>query len=483
MAQNDALDSESASQDKTRSSHMAAKPPAVPSLFDAQAALPCAVPVSGNRPHDATIVDDQQVALGVTLAQRAGSCTAAPLSDTLTLVPGASAVVLPQGVVLGRTTVLPRVEAIDGAGPQLVVENRVRYERVRALGEGGVGEVALAHDHDIQRTVAVKRLKPENLHPASVVRFVEEIRTIGCLEHPNIVPIHDVGIDEQGQYFFVMKYVDGETLESVIDKLAAGDPAYIAKYSYEQRTQVFLGVLRAIQYAHAQGIVHRDIKPANVMLGRYGEVVMMDWGLAKRTRGASVANLDSLDAAAERRDARDIGEHVLATRQGALLGTPAYMSPEQAAGRIDAIDERSDVYSLCVLFHELLTLRHYLADKTSVGQLVLALTEPGEYVAHERVAEMTARGVPAELAWFVARGLERDPARRFQSVAEMIAALEDIAAGRISVKCPITAMKRGGKEALRFVDRHPRMAMAGVAASFGLVVAAGVDLVLRLLGR
>src|SRR6185312_9441186 len=128
---------------------------------------------------------------------------------------------------------------------------------------------------------AVKRLLPDLTSPPILARFVDEIRTVGRLEHPNIVPIHDVGVDELGRYFFVMKYVEGETLESIIDKLAAGDPAYLAKYSVEVRIELFLGILHALEYAHAQGVVHRDIKPANVMVGRYGEVVLMDWGISK----------------------------------------------------------------------------------------------------------------------------------------------------------------------------------------------------------
>src|SRR5262249_34878051 len=151
----------------------------------------------------------------------------------------------------------------------LSAEVRSRYEAEKLLGVGGMGEVVLVRDQDIERKVAVKRLLPELNDPSVVARFADEIRTVGRLEHPNIVPIHDVGVDELGRYFFVMKYVEGETLESIIDKLRARDPAYVAKYSVEARIELFLGVLHALEYAHAQGIIHRDVKPANVMVGRY----------------------------------------------------------------------------------------------------------------------------------------------------------------------------------------------------------------------
>ena len=185
---------------------------------------------------------------------------------------------------LVRSTVLPRVEMV-GSTPTLVTRGKPRYEHMRRLGEGGLGEVLGARDNDIDRDVAVKRLRPDVTSAAMVARFVEEVRTIGRLEHPNIVPIHDVGVDERGEYYFVMKYVDGETLESVIEKLAAGDPAYHAQYGVERRVQIVVALLEALAFAHKKGIVHRDIKPANVMIGAYGEVVLMDWGIAKQLRG------------------------------------------------------------------------------------------------------------------------------------------------------------------------------------------------------
>ena len=160
-----------------------------------------------------------------------------------------------------RTTVLPRIE-VNGAEAQVVFDGKARFEKLKLLGEGGLGEVTGALDHDIGRKVAIKRLHAHVRSPAALARFIDEIRTIGKLEHPNIVPIHDVGMDADGEIYFVMKYVDGETLESIINKLAAGDPDYHARYPFEVRVEMFLGLLHALQYAHDQGVVHRDIKPA-----------------------------------------------------------------------------------------------------------------------------------------------------------------------------------------------------------------------------
>ena len=166
---------------------------------------------------------------------------------------------------LARTgTVLPRVEPA-GDDVKLVHDGRTRYEPKRLLGEGGMGTVTLAVDHDIDRAVALKQVR-QDVGARGVARFVEEVRTIGRLEHPNIIPIHDVGVDEAGNYFFVMKYVEGETLEAIIEQLAAGDPAAHQRFSYEVRVQIFIGLLRALAYAHDRGIIHRDLKPANVMV-------------------------------------------------------------------------------------------------------------------------------------------------------------------------------------------------------------------------
>jgi len=220
-----------------------------------------------------------------------------------------------------RTTVLPRVEIV-GAESKVVADGKIRYELAQRLGEGGVGEVVLARDNDIERDVAIKRLRPElqGSH-ASLLRFAEEVRTVGRLEHPNIVPIHDVGIHANGEYFFVMKYVEGETLEAIIDKLAAGDPVYHRRYPFERRVEIMMGVLEAVAYAHAKKIIHRDLKPANVMVGPYGEVVVMDWGLAREVSGPETA-----DRAASSPDTTG-KQRLWQTQVGSLLGTPAYMSP------------------------------------------------------------------------------------------------------------------------------------------------------------
>jgi eukaryotic-like serine/threonine-protein kinase len=363
--------------------------------------------------------------------------------------------------------VLPRSVATE-EGMQLVEHARPRYETVKRLGEGAFGEVELCVDNDIERRVALKRLKPDMHDPDTISRFTSEIQTVGQLEHPGIVPVHDVGLDERG-FFFVMKFVEGDTLEHVIDRLRAKDPVYLSRFTTEVRAEMFLQLCRAVQFAHGRGWVHRDIKPANVMVGPLGEVMLMDWGLAKQVG---------------RRDAAPAGgggpaPSAYGTMLGHAIGTPAYMAPEQARGEHDKTDARSDVYSLCAVFFELLGLRHYLKPSANLDGLLEAVkTEQpmGALAMHHKLA------IPPEYAWIIARGLDKDPDRRFSSVAALAQRVQAAMEGRGPVQCPCTGLKRVGGSWSRFIDRHPNLSigfavLASASALFG--VASAVMLVVR----
>jgi serine/threonine-protein kinase len=354
-----------------------------------------------------------------------------------------------------RSTVLPRVER-TGEGATLVSSmSRPRFETRRSLGQGGIGEVVAAMDQDIGREVAIKRLRSDvQAGPAAVARFVDEIRTVGALEHPNIVPIHDVGVDDDGSLYFVMRCVQGETLESVIERLAAGDPLAHAQWTHERRVHVFRQLLDAIAFAHERGYVHRDIKPANVMVGHFGEVFLMDWGIAKPVGAPDAPSAPAASAAAT-------GERVTATHVGSVIGTPAYMSPEQARG--EPVDARSDVYSLCVLLHELLGLKHYL-DHCNTVEAVLEGVQTAHAGAPSFVPSPHQPPAPMDLSWYVRKGLAKEPAMRYQTVREMIERLDAREDGIVPVQCPITFSKRMMRLPIRFVDRHPVvfMAMLGV---------------------
>jgi serine/threonine-protein kinase len=348
-----------------------------------------------------------------------------------------------------RSAVLPSGHSDAHAAP------RERYARKRVLGAGGMGEVVLAEDRDIGRHVAVKYLTAPSNDEAALARFVDEIRVVGSLEHPNIVPIHDVGLDDAHRYYFVMKHVEGETLEHVIERLAAGDPAYHARYTFTARVQLVIALLRALAFAHARGYVHRDIKPANVMVGRFGEVMLMDWGIAKQAKAPEAPGVDAADDAQ-----KPLRERLYTTRRGAIVGTPIYMSPEQARGDVDAIDERSDVYCATALFFELMTLRHYLGERESLAEVLGAIQNDELHLSFATLVHPTQGPVPPELVHIAKKGLRKAPAERYQSVTDMIDLLEAALDGRIQVQCPFTLQKRMTRELTRFTDRRPFLAMA-----------------------
>lgn len=399
-----------------------------------------------------------------------------PLAETRTLPDTSNA---PTERLLGETgptpapshTVLPEVRN-DGGGLVLVPRRSARYAPARLLGRGGSGEVKLAHDRDIDRKVALKRLRTRH-SPQTVARFIDEVRTVGRLEHPNIVPIHDVGVDEDGALFFVMKYVEGETVATIIDHLRRGDAEYHRRFSHETRLDLFAGVLRALQYAHEHGIVHRDIKPENIMVGRYGEVVVMDWGVAHRVRQTQQQAQPQAAESDASLDAFMRSSHP--TLDGAVIGTPQYMSPEQAIGEVADLDGRSDLYSAFVVLFELLTLERYVPRASTPRATLEAVLERECPDVFDPIYSASPHQDPvwAELRHFLARGLRHDPSERFSDAEEILWDLGRLRAGEFAALCPVTAMKRGNTAIERFMDRRPKLAF-WLAIASTVVVGGGM---------
>jgi serine/threonine-protein kinase len=440
-------------------------------------------PVSGiSRVDVDDTVDDGGVvlALGGTVRGVGGIAPVAQVAQVVPVVPvallaqvpriagvtGVPALTAVDATEAPRTTVLPRRRAAGAAPPE--EEARPRFHRVRKLGEGGMGEVELVRDNDIRRTVAVKRLRGDTSSDAALARFADEVRIVGQLEHPSIVPIYDVGRDEEGRVYLVMKHLQGETMEDIIAKLQEGTPGYAERFPLQTRIHLFLAVLDAIRYAHARGIVHRDLKPANIMIGPYGEVTVLDWGIAKVIKAPAVAKAQPLDKTAV--DSVDVP---FATRVGSLAGTPLYMSPEQAAGRNDEVDEASDAYTLCLVLYEWLTLVHPLRSERSVAEL-LARVIARDYKDDELVGPAFAAKLPAEYIRLLLRGLRRARAARFASVAALETEISAIQSGRVRVQCHLTLTKRGLHDMMHFVDRHPMAYTLMLGAMILAVVGGGV---------
>ena len=246
-----------------------------------------------------------------------------------------------------------------------------RYELGEEIASGGMGIVYSARDHVLGREVAVKTLRPALAsHPRVVARFREEAKITAQLQHPGIPPVHDLGELPDGRPFLAMKLIKGRTL-AVLLKDRGGQVADLPRF-----LGIFEAVCQAVGYAHSRGVIHRDLKPGNVMVGAFGEVQVMDWGLAKTLGGPFGDGLPTDEPPGTVIDVgRDPDGH---TQAGSQMGTPAYMPPEQAKGEIAQIDRRSDVFALGAVLCEILTGEPpYSGSAVEVkAQAVMGLTGP-----------------------------------------------------------------------------------------------------------
>ncbi len=292
-----------------------------------------------------------------------------------------------------------------------------RYRDQGRLGRGGMGEVRLCHDLRIGREVALKVIRDERAMKARArTRFFKEARVQGQLEHPAVVPVYDLGATEAGQPYFTMRRVGGRTLADII---RADDDA---AYSRRRLLTAFSQVCLAVDYAHERGIVHRDLKPSNIMFGDFGEVYVLDWGLAKtvsdKERGetedqVSFDELDDLDELDEPGGSAE-------TIEGEVLGTPGYMAPEQLDGVHGNVGPHSDIYALGAILFELLTSEP-LHPRRTPQQAIGSTIGGADARTHARYPD---REVPPELETICVRATQYDKADRFPSVRALQQAVE-----------------------------------------------------------
>jgi formylglycine-generating enzyme required for sulfatase activity/tRNA A-37 threonylcarbamoyl transferase component Bud32 len=232
------------------------------------------------------------------------------------------------------------------------------YDMAKALAKGGMGEIHLARDGELEREVAVKvsTVSEGAVDP----RFTKEARVLANLAHPNIVPIYNLGVDSAGRPFYSMKLVKGRTLQSVLNAVREGEDAAVAEFTQTKLLTIFRKVCDAMAFAHSKGVLHRDLKPENVMVGEYGEVLVMDWGLAKVIGVEEEVQV----GVTTRTVSGGLSGDFEMTMEGEVMGTPQYMSPEQAEGVVAGLDERSDVYALGAILYAVLTYKAPIEGKT-----------------------------------------------------------------------------------------------------------------------
>ena len=296
------------------------------------------------------------------------------------------------------------------------------------LGRGGMGRVLLVHDPELGREVALKEVNsPEGVSQNRLARFVREARVTAQLQHPNIVPVHEMGATDEGQLFFVMTRIEGRSLQDVLESLRSADPEEERRWTRHRLLTSFIQVCNAMAFAHSRGVLHRDLKPSNVMLGEFGEVYVVDWGLA-RSIGEPADEVPPDDLEASRPSLRDevSGLRAVETLDGTTVGTPGYMSPEQAEGRLAELDERSDVWSLGALLYELLTLRRAYQHETTLLSIAEETTHKLPADPRERAPD---RHLPEEIVQICLKAMEPGPGERFASVTEMGQAVEDFLEG------------------------------------------------------
>ena len=311
-----------------------------------------------------------------------------------------------------------------------------RYQIENQIARGGMGAVMRAVDCDLRREVAVKFML-DQADPKKKQRFVEEAQITGQLEHPNIVPIHELGLDAQKRLFFAMKMVKGRSLAEVLN-IHRDEPKKAEKdWPLGRLLGIFVNICHALAYAHSRGVIHRDLKPANVMVGDFGEVYVMDWGLAKVLHGGG-QQAETLSLPGENDSAGQDGKVVTdrgpegnLTQEGSILGTPMYMPPEQAAGQIQAIDQRSDVYSLGAILFEMLTLEPPV-DPEGGPMGVLMQVLQGQVIPPEQRTPARAKAgkIPRELSAIAMKALAKEAKDRYASVEDLRKDIERFQEGR-----------------------------------------------------
>lgn len=360
-----------------------------------------------------------------------------------------------------------------------------RFEIVRNLAQGGIGTLFVAFDHDLGREVAIKELKKKYADVDAVVqRFQVEASITGNLEHPNIVPVYATGTRSDGRPYYAMRLIQGRSMQSAIATLhGESKPAFDFRKDESARDLLlrFITVCKAIGFAHSRGIIHRDIKPSNIMLGEFGETLIVDWGLARRLHALTSEQTTSIAARNPNRVQPD------KTLHGAVVGTPGYMSPEQASGNVESISSLSDIYSLGATLFQILTNTIPLeqtgnrsfdsGDSLAAGKQsqIRSITEvhvESQLLRGESTLLGKLKHSPAPLAAICKKAMAHEASARYAN-AELLA--RDLEAWMIDE--PVSVHKESQPQKLRrWARNHPAFVAGSLASLLITLVAMGLSL-------
>ena len=313
------------------------------------------------------------------------------------------------------------------------MQRGARFQREDVIARGGMGVIHRVRDVELDRTLALKEmiLGPADRYLLAASRFLEEAQVTAQLDHPGIVPIHEIGLSD-GRLYFAMKLVRGRDLRTILESSREGSEGW----TRPRMLGVLLKVCEAMAYAHTKGVIHRDLKPSNVMVGHFGEVYVMDWGLARALGRQDVHDIrlkrddETKSLRTERREEREeTPDSPLVTMDGVVVGTPAYMSPEQARGEIQLLSPRSDVYSIgAILYHVLTGQSPYVEPGTRTSKhTVLGRVIEGP----PRPVQEVTRDVPVELVAICEKAMARDPAGRYSDTLSLADDLRAFLEGRV----------------------------------------------------
>ena len=301
-----------------------------------------------------------------------------------------------------------------------------RFVLAEELGRGGMGRVVAARDPHLRRTVAIKLMKHRGASESALARFVAEAQVTGQLDHPNIVPVHELGVTGQGEPWFAMKRVQGRSLGEIIRDLRARVPEVRERWSRHRLLAAFVQVCNAIAYAHDRGVLHRDLKPSNIMLGAFGEVLVMDWGVAGlmgkdeplpplEYAPTLVPDTSSPFSAGSVTSEGVERSTVMETQEGATVGTPGYMSPEQTGGELGQLDGRSDVFALGAILYEILTLQRAYSGPNLFAVVHALMSGPPISPAERAPQEV----IPDEIAEVAMKALRMAPDGRYPTATAL----------------------------------------------------------------